>query len=166
MGGDWHVCSGSTGTGTGSFTLDTDTGLVNYNIVFSGLIGAETQSHVHGAAPMCVGAGVVYPLPLGSPKIGSTTLNAAQMADMIAGLHYVNIHSSFNGSGEIRGQVVVKEPCPWDCDSAESNDGTVGIVDFLALLGQWGGPGSCDFDGGGVGITDFLDLLANWGPCP
>ena len=54
--------------------------------------------------------------------------------------------------------------CPWDCNDG-GTDGTVGIVDFLALLGQWGNPGSCDFDGGGVGITDFLELLANWGPC-
>ena len=54
-------------------------------------------------------------------------------------------------------------PCPWDCGDG---DGTAGIVDFLALLAQWGGPGSCDFDGGGVGIVDFLELLANWGPCP
>ena len=52
--------------------------------------------------------------------------------------------------------------CPWDCGAA---DGNVGIVDFLALLAQWGGPGMCDFDGGGVGITDFLALLAEWGPC-
>ena len=58
------------------------------------------------------------------------------------------------------------DSCPWDCDSAESTDGTVGIVDFLTLLAQWGGPGSCDFDGGGVGITDFLELLAHWGACP
>ncbi len=56
--------------------------------------------------------------------------------------------------------------CPWDCDGGESTDGTVGITDFLLLLAQWGGPGSCDFDGGGVGINDFLELLANWGPCP
>ncbi len=55
-------------------------------------------------------------------------------------------------------------PCPWDCGG--DDDGNVGIVDFLALLAQWGGPGSCDFDGGGVGINDFLALLANWGPCP
>jgi len=54
--------------------------------------------------------------------------------------------------------------CPWDCELAA--DGTVGITDFLELLAQWGGPGSCDFGGGGVGITDFLELLANWGPCP
>ncbi len=55
--------------------------------------------------------------------------------------------------------------CPWDCNAA-GGDGTVGISDFLLLLAQWGGPGSCDIDGGGVGITDFLGLLANWGPCP
>ncbi len=55
-------------------------------------------------------------------------------------------------------------PCPWDCDG--SNDDVVGINDFLAVLAQWGGPGSCDFNGGGVGINDFLLLLANWGPCP
>ena len=53
--------------------------------------------------------------------------------------------------------------CPLDCGDG---DGTVGIVDFLALLAQWGTPGTCDADGGGVGITDFLELLANWGPCP
>ncbi len=64
------------------------------------------------------------------------------------------------------GAYELQASCPWDCDGAESIDGTVGIVDFLTLLAQWGGPGSCDFDGGGVGITDFLELLANWGPCP
>ncbi len=57
--------------------------------------------------------------------------------------------------------------CPWDCDSGESIDGTVGIVDFLALLAQWGQVGTpCDFSGDGVGIDAFLQLLANWGPCP
>ncbi len=54
--------------------------------------------------------------------------------------------------------------CPWDCEPTPNGD--VGINDFLAVLAQWGSPGSCDFDGGGVGINDFLDLLANWGPCP
>ncbi len=55
------------------------------------------------------------------------------------------------------------QPCPWDCDG---NDGIVGIVDFLQLLGDWNMVDSpCDFDGAGVGITDFLMLLANWGPC-
>ena len=56
------------------------------------------------------------------------------------------------------------DTCPWDCGDG---DGMVGIVDFLAVLGQWGQVGtSCDFDGGGVGIVGFLKLLAHWGPCP
>ena len=44
---------------------------------------------------------------------------------------------------------------------------TVGINDFLALLGEWGSIGSpCDLGLGavGVGIEEFLDLLANRGP--
>jgi hypothetical protein len=52
--------------------------------------------------------------------------------------------------------------CPADCGEI---DGVVDIVDFLALLVQWGGVGSCDFNGGGVDVVDFLELLANWGPC-
>jgi len=56
-------------------------------------------------------------------------------------------------------------PCPWDCD--DPADGEVNIVDFLALLAQWGQVGvSCDLDGGGVSITDFLKMLAAWGTCP
>ncbi len=54
--------------------------------------------------------------------------------------------------------------CVWDLDG----DGSVGIVDFLDLLAQWGTDpgGPPDFDGDGdVGILDFLELLANWGPC-
>jgi hypothetical protein len=57
------------------------------------------------------------------------------------------------------------ETCPWDC--ADPADGTVSVLDFLAMLAQWGRVGtSCDFDGDGVSVVDFLALLANWGPCP
>jgi hypothetical protein len=55
------------------------------------------------------------------------------------------------------------EPCPWDCQG-EPN-GQVDVADFLFMLGQWGGPGPCDFDGSGVSVTDLLVLLAHWGPC-
>jgi hypothetical protein len=49
------------------------------------------------------------------------------------------------------------------------HDGTVGVLDFLALLGAWGPcpapPDACpaDLDGdGSVGVTDFLALLSAW----
>ncbi len=54
--------------------------------------------------------------------------------------------------------------CPWDLDA----DGSVGVVDLLALLAEWGGDpgGPPDFDGDGdVGVLDLLSLLAHWGPC-
>jgi hypothetical protein len=55
--------------------------------------------------------------------------------------------------------------CPGDC--AFPPDKVVNVVDFLALIAQWGGPGSCDLDGNGtVNVLDFLDLIAIWGPCP
>lgn len=56
-------------------------------------------------------------------------------------------------------------PCPADLNG----DGTVGILDLLALLAAWGADpgGPPDFDGdGNVGILDLLALLSNWGPCP
>ncbi len=55
--------------------------------------------------------------------------------------------------------------CPWDLDA----NGSVGILDLLALLAAWGTDpgGPPDFNGDGtVGILDLLTLLANWGPCP
>ena len=58
-------------------------------------------------------------------------------------------------------------PCP--CDCADPPDGVVNILDFLALLAQWGGPGSCDCGDSldvVVDVLDFLSMLATWGPCP
>jgi hypothetical protein len=57
------------------------------------------------------------------------------------------------------------DPCPADLDG----DGSVGVVDFLVLLAQWGTDpgGPPDFDGDGtVGMSDFLVLVGDWGPCP
>ena len=44
------------------------------------------------------------------------------------------------------------------------------VTDLLALLAQWGGPGSADIappgGDGVVGVNDLLALLGAWGPCP
>ncbi len=56
----------------------------------------------------------------------------------------------------------------WNLRPADlDGDGSVGILDLLALLAAWGTDpgGPPEFDGGGVGITNLLALLANWGPC-
>ena len=58
-------------------------------------------------------------------------------------------------------------PCPWDCDG--SNDGIVGINDFLFVLTEWGNGPSSQADVNHdqiVDISDFLAILGHWGPCP
>jgi hypothetical protein len=95
----------STATGVGLMTLDTTTGALSYNITFSGLSSAETAAHIHGPAPVGVNAGVIFTLPAGNPKVGNLILTAPQITNMLAGLDYVNIHTTTNPGGEIRGQV-------------------------------------------------------------
>ncbi len=73
------------------------------------------------------------------------------------------VHANDFGSGSNTYALGVPAACPWDCGDA---NGAVEVVDLLALLGQWGIGGSCDFDGGGVAVTDLLKLLGAWGGCP
>lgn len=50
--------------------------------------------------------------------------------------------------------------CPWDC---AGGDGIVDVVDLLALLAQWNGPGACDFDSSEtVDVLDLLELLGQY----
>jgi hypothetical protein len=97
----------SPATGLGRCIVDTSSHTLFYYFEFSGLLGAETLAHIHGFAPPGVPAGVLQPLALGSPKIGAWVYGAANEANVLAGLTYVNIHSAVFGGGEIRGQIVV-----------------------------------------------------------
>ncbi len=120
---------------------------------------------------IAVQAGDVLAIVLRSTATGagSVVWRGAPFDPYADGTHYVRNPGAgiptWTGLNADTGfRTYVLQPCTWDCGG--DNDGIVGIVDFLALLAQWGIPGDCDFDGGGVGITDFLALLANWGPCP
>ena len=115
----------SVGTGSGTFTLDLGTSMLSYDISFSGLEGTESAAHVHGPAPAGTPAGVVFPLPAGSPKVGSSrVLLAGEIADLQAGQYYVNIHSNLCPDGEIRGQILATSGVP-----------VLGMYGFVALGG-------------------------------
>ena len=108
--------TGSLATGYATMTLDDVTNLFNWNISWNtdDLLdgaGSETVMHFHGPAPEGVNAGVQVNFGAisgtSSPSIGSTTITGPQAADLLAGLWYINIHTTEWGGGEIRGQVEV-----------------------------------------------------------
>ena len=105
--------TGSAAIGSATMTLDDQTNLFSWDISWSGLEGNITVAHFHGPAPAGANAGVQVDIGaisgLASPSIGSTTLDAAQTTDLLAGLWYINIHSDRDTvtlGGEIRGQVL------------------------------------------------------------
>ena len=109
-GGQETPPNASPGTGTGSFTMDTVANTLSFNITFSGLLAPESAAHIHGFAGPGVAAGILFGLPAGSPKIGVWNFTEAQEANIIAGLTYVNIHSTMFPGGEIRGQILQSGP--------------------------------------------------------
>ena len=114
----------SLGSGLAALTFDTDTRVLSWNIVFSGLTGPATAAHFHGPAPVGVNAPVKLDIGaisgLGSPMIGSFDFDLfgpatlENIIELAFGLWYINIHTAAFPGGEIRGQVfqgkLVPEP--------------------------------------------------------
>lgn len=100
----------SAASGMVEANFDTQTNLLSWTVTYSGLTGPASAGHFHGPAASGMNAGVVLPLSgnLQSPIKGMATLNAAQANDLMAGKWYMNLHTSANPNGEIRGQVNVK----------------------------------------------------------
>jgi hypothetical protein len=97
----------SAGTGTMNATVFPTTRAMTYTVEYTGLSGAATAAHFHGPAAPGANAGVVAPLATPtSPIKGSATLTKAQMADLMAGKWYANVHTAANPGGEIRGQML------------------------------------------------------------
>ncbi len=90
--------------------LDKSTGVFKWQLSYSGLSGPATAGHFHGPAMVGANAGIALPFTgaVSSPMSGQATLTAAQMADLLAGKWYANIHTARYPGGEIRGQMTVR----------------------------------------------------------
>lgn len=96
----------SAGSGAAEATLDSTTRMLTYTITYKDLTGAATAAHFHGPSEPGKNAGVVMPFKSAqSPIEGSATLTEPQMADLLAGKWYANVHTAANPGGEIRGQM-------------------------------------------------------------
>ncbi len=101
----------STGSGSGTVTLDSTTNEITWNVTFSGLTGPATAVHIHGPAPAGRNAGVLIWLSTKgktatSPVSGSAKFSAADTSDLMNGQCYINVHTAANPGGEIRGQLL------------------------------------------------------------
>jgi len=116
---------GSTGSGNeilGGITFDTTTRVLSLAVGygsaagFTDLTGPATAMHIHGTAGPGTNAPVLISLstnhlPAADPArggviFGGVNYTEAQAADLLAGLHYINIHTFTNAGGEIRGQLI------------------------------------------------------------
>lgn len=96
------------GAGTATFTIDTAAKTVSWKVDWHDLSSDANAAHIHGPASPTTNAGVVVnlaPNGMKMPLEGSAPLTDAQLADLMAGKDYINVHTSVNKGGEIRGQI-------------------------------------------------------------
>ncbi|MDH3678275.1 MAG: CHRD domain-containing protein [Nitrosopumilus sp.] len=141
------------GTGSATLSLDTNTGLLNWNIEFSDLSGVNTASHIHGPALEGQNAGVQVPLGIGSPIIGGTNIDGSQQADLLAGLWYINIHSENFLGGEIRGQINCGEPQV--AGELLPLDSTALLIGGLSSMSMWMIPTVAGLAGAGLYLVKY-----------
>jgi hypothetical protein len=125
----------SPATGTLIGTYNTTTHILNFSLMFNGLVGPTTASHFHSPAPPGVNGPVQIPLvgfPVGVTSgiySNSFVLTPPQEADLLAGLMYINVHSAVFPGGEIRSQVT-EGALTGECTTA-----TIPVSDWALLLG-------------------------------
>ena len=97
------------GTGEATIEFNPSNNELSWTIEFSDLSGPATAAHFHGPAAEGTNAGVQVNIGdisgLDSPMEGSTMLTAEQASSLMDGMLYINIHTTMNPNGEIRGQV-------------------------------------------------------------
>ena len=99
----------TTGSGSATLVLNDAGNQLAYTVTYSGLVGTLTASHIH-KAPAGTNGGVLFGFspPIGTKSgtfSGTITLTPANVADLNAGLYYVNVHSTTFPGGELRGQI-------------------------------------------------------------
>jgi hypothetical protein len=105
------VPAGATGSFTGTAVeLANDKARVTWKLTFSHLSGKAIAAHIHlGKSGKAGPVALALCGPCRSGQKGTGMLTHAQFAKVEAGAAYVNVHTTKNAGGEIRGQIKVSE---------------------------------------------------------
>lgn len=102
------------GSGTATVTFDTTTREISISGSYSNLTSNVSGAHLHGLADADSNAGILFGLSVDGGQSGnfsgSGTLSANDFDGFMNDLTYINLHTTTNPGGEIRGQVVIPEP--------------------------------------------------------
>ena len=121
LNGAQEVPAVSTGaTGYARVVLNESAGTITYTVVFRNFSSAQTASHIH--APAAIGATAGVAINFGTVGgtsgtiTGTASITPTQIAQLRAHQGYVNVHSTNNPNGEIRGQLGNRRPIDFDGD--------------------------------------------------
>ena len=92
----------ATGGFSGSYVEHGKSATLKWKLTYSHLSGKATAAHIH-LGKKGVAGNVIVPL-----CAGNSTISEKLVAQLEAGKTYVNVHTTKNPAGEIRGQVKVK----------------------------------------------------------
>ena len=124
-----NPANSSTALGTMDVFYTRETRILTYTVTWTGLTGPVTNMHIHGLATPGYNAPVVQNIVTASngifpvfvqpantvPTFGASgKLSASLLIDgvvikeqeLLSGKYYINIHTTANSGGEIRGQIV------------------------------------------------------------
>jgi len=109
--------TGLTASGTASVTISDDESEIAYEVTYQDLTGPVMAAHIHYGDTDEAG-GVIFPLAQGASPFSGTLTEAdftpldggpqtyeEALAEIRAGMTYVNLHTEANQGGEIRGQL-------------------------------------------------------------
>lgn len=150
--------------GLGWFRFNVLANTIDYSYTRTAFTTAETAAHIHGFAAPGVSAGVKINLPLGAHKAGVLAYPNADEGNYIAGLSYVNVHTTAFGGGEIRGQVLPGCSNPGTFCTAKTN--SQGCVPVAGSTGvpQLSGPDNLHITSSNV-INNKAGVMY-WGLAP
>ncbi|MHA4843583.1 CHRD domain-containing protein [Flavitalea antarctica] len=103
----------SPASGTLDVSYDKSTKMLSFTVVYQALTAVPSGAHIHGPAAKGANAGIKYDFFSIFPKTQAGTFSDKVLVDgvklkedsLLAGFYYVNIHTSTNPGGEIRGQI-------------------------------------------------------------
>ncbi len=98
----------SDGVGRADFAIDRATMTLSWTVTYKDLTSQATAAHVHGPQRVGTNAGVqvdLAPNGMTLPLKGSAVLTDAQLEYLLSGRMYVNVHTTKNPTGELRGQI-------------------------------------------------------------